>query len=346
MFSDMLMQGLAVYQENPSVFFALISTLLILIFALLMGNRVQKDEFRIVIIIVPIALGVYLASLNAEDLLERDFFQNLSTEFIGGLLALILFADWVTSQDYTFPLVVIIIFLIAGFFLWQASVTSDGFYVNFSSELLGALITTTVVRRNWLWSSRVTETPHDRHERFKIKRRELERDTAKQFADLQIIIYGRSSVEMDKKVSAIGEFVDIAHVENDIKPRNQSQQRILYATLRTISSVKLDASQFMILLDGHIEAIKKVLVRFRQSFELISTHEHIEMLSDERATVRLDVKTPSMSFDEELFMFCEGMIEHWEEVADEQSNESSDYIKGYRSALEYISSDLLATIQK
>jgi hypothetical protein len=338
--------GMSVYQQNPSVYFALISSVIILLFALLMSNSLERSESRVVFIVIPIALATYLLSINLENL-EHDFFQNLSTEFIGGLLALILFADWITSNEYTFPIVTIVIFVMAGVFVWQASATTDGFYINLSTEMLGALVTTAVVRRDWLWSgsAKLEETHTEKHTRFQTKRRDLERETAERLCHMFINLKGQTSMEIDKKQRILIESVEIIYEGDYTKRDGGGYQRALYANCRPIETPSVARDHLMVVLDGHEQAVNKATQRFTETFDVQKSDDQLTHLANERTQRRMQVKTPVQSFEQELHEMINMLVTRWQESVQTVDKPSEDFADGYHDAIQYVCDNLMASVE-
>lgn len=337
--------GLSIYQQNPSVFFVIVSSGIILLFALLMSNNLHRSETRVVFIVVPIALATYMLSIHLENV-EHDFFQNLSTEFIGGLLALILFAEWITSNEYTFPIVAVLIFGVAGVFMWQASLTDDGFYINLSTELLGALITTAVIRREWLWSKRDVrdETPKERHARFESKRQAVERETARRLCQLHITLRGKTLQEIEHRQQILSESVDIAY-EGKIAKRSGELQRIIYSNCRDTKIYPASREHVMVILDGHEHAIEKTVLRLSETFEVQDSQDQLSQLGSERSQMRVKVKTPAQSFEQELHGMMDMFVARWHESMQTMERPSEDFVNGYAQAVEYVCQDLRATLE-
>ena len=344
MTGDLIQFGLSIYEQNPSVFFALISSVIILTFALLMSNNFRNQETRVVLVVVPLALGTYLLSVNLENI-ERDFFQNLSTEFIGGLLALFLFANWIISHKATFPIVALAIFAVSGVFVWQAALTNDGFYVNLSTELLGALITTAVVRREWLWSSQVRIPHKQKHAYFEHQRRKVARDTAREMCDVQILVTGNTSEEIDARIYALLGSIEVLMAE-DKTSRNEfgQQQRILFANCRHTGMLKPTEESVTIFLDGKRQAVDKTHQRMSETFEIATPDDESTYLTETRTQLRLRVKTPVQSFEQELHGMVEMFVERWHGTV-QTSKPSEAYADGYHDAIAYVCDDLRATIK-
>jgi hypothetical protein len=337
--------GIYIYQQNPSVFFALISSVMILLFALFMSNNLQQSEMRVIFIVIPIALATYLLSITLDNL-EHDFFQNLSTEFIGSLLALILFADWVITNKYTFPILAIAIFGVAGVFVWQASLTGDGFYINLSTEMLGALITTAVIRREWLWSGADTsdETRADKHNRFQARRRNLERETAQRLCQLTINLSGQTSAEIDIKQKVLIESVEIMYQDADIKQKDGGYQRTLYANCRPIKTLAVAREHLLVIFDGHEYAVNKTMQRFTETFEIQDPDGELAHLGGERTQQRVQVKTPIHSFEKELHDMINLFVTRWHDSMQTTEKPTEDYANGYHYAIQYVCDDLMTIV--
>lgn len=347
MLEELVYVGLTALITNPSVFFALVSSTAILIFALVMSSRLKQSESRIIFIVIPIALGTYLLSITFNND-ERDFFQNLSTEFIGALLALILFADWITSHDYTFPIITIGIFVTAGIFVWQASVTGDGFYLNLSTEILGALITTAVVRRDWLWSSidPSDESHTERHSRFQSRRRNLELETVQRLSHMMINLKGKTSYEIEKRQRILSESVEIKY-ESDYSKRwgGGGFQRTLYANCRPMEFPAITPQQLTIILDGHEQAVHKATQRLTQTFDVKKSDTDLTRIGSERTQRRIQINTPVQSFEQELHEMINLFVERWQTSAQTIVQPTDDFTKGYQDAIQYVCDDLMTIVK-
>lgn len=346
MTDDIIFLGMSAVFENPSVFFVLISSIMILLFALVMSSNLQQSESRIIFIVIPIALATYLLSINFENL-EKDFFQNLSTEFIGALIALILFADWITSNEYTFPIVTIFIFVTAGVFVWQASATSDGFYVNLSTEILGALITTAVVRRDWLWSAsdKLEESHSEKHNRFQSKRRNLELETAQRLCHMTINLTGQTSLEIEKKQRILNESIEIMYEGDYTKRTDGGYQRTLYANCRPIEIPSVAHEQFTVILDGHEQAVNKASQRFVETFDVQNSDDKLTRLNSARTQRRMRVKTPVQSFEQELHEMINLFTTRWRDSLQTIDKPTEDYADGYYDAIQYVCDDLMTIVE-
>ncbi len=343
MTGDLLQLGLSVYEQNPSVFFALTSSVIILVFALLMSNNFSNQETRVIFAVVPLALVTYLLSINLENL-EHDFFQNLSTEFIGGLLALILFANWVTENRATFPVVAVAIFVVAGIFVWQSALTNDGFYVNLSTELLGALITTAVIRREWLWSAKGRIPHKQKHAYFQNQRRKVERETTKRMCDVEIVVTGATTEEIDAHIYALLGSVEV--VMEDEKPRKNEYgqlQRVLLANCRYTDILKPNQDTVTLFIDGKRQAVTKTQQHLHETFDVISSDEEFTYLTEERSQLRFTVNVPVQSFAQELNSMVEMFIEQWR-LSVQTSKPSEEYADGYHDAITFVCEDLRTTI--
>lgn len=341
---DILLNGIVIYEQNPSVFFAIISSVVILVFALLMSNNFQNQQTRVVFVVIPLALGTYLLSINIDNI-EHEFFQNLSTEFIGGLLALFLFANWVIDNRATFPIVALAIFIVAGVFVWQGALTGDGFYINMATELLGALITTAVVRREWLWSSK-GHIPHkQKHAYFANARRQVEYDTARQMCDVQIIVTGTSQEDIDARTYALLGAIEIMMSEEKVHKNADGQlQRILFANCRYTNQLKPSRESVNVFLDGNRQVVEKTHLRLSETFEILSADEELNYLSDTRTQQRLKLKTPVQSFEQELNSMIEMFIGRWQQSV-QTSKPSEAYADGYHDAITFACEDLRQTVK-
>jgi hypothetical protein len=346
MLEEIVYAGLSALFSNPSVFFALTSSIMILLFALVMSNNLKTSESRIIFIVIPVALGTYLVSFSFADL-ERDFFQNLSTEFIGALLALVLFADWITSNEYTFPVVTVLIFVVAGVFVWQASTTGDGFYTNLSTELLGALITTAVVRHDWLWSAstEAEESHSEKHSRFQLQRRNIELETAKRLSHMMINLSGKTSYEIDKRQKILSESVEIKYEGDYSKRWGGGVQRTLYANCRPIELHSVTHEHVMVILDGHEKAVNRATTRLTETFDVQKSDKELTRLSIERTQRRLQVKTPVQSFEQELHDMINLFVTRWQDSDQPTDQPTDDFAEGYHKAIQYVCDDLLTIIK-
>lgn len=347
MIYDVLEVALNIYNQNPSVFFVIMSSAIILIFSLLMSNGLKRRETRIVMIVVPIAVLTYLLSLNLEGATEHDFFQNLSTEFIGGLLALILFAEWITTNQYSFPIIAVLIFGIAGVFMWQATVTADGFYINLSTELLGALVTTAVVRRDWLWSQGdlLDDGKSERRARFATKRETLERETAKRLCDMHVTLFGTTLQDLEKRQHILSESADIVYLGKVQQRNGGGLQQLIYCNARDITTYEISHEHVTVVFDGNEQAIQHVSQRFSETFEIQESEEVATQVSHNRSQMRLKVKTPEQSFQQELHDMIDMFVTRWQQSLHNMPPPSEAYVNGYHEAIEFVCHDLSTTIK-
>jgi len=151
---ERLSQALNQYLDNTEIFFPIILSFLILLIAVGFIGRIKDSTIRNLLLLPLAGIFLWLGFLDQISAFEQDYFLNLSTEIFGALAAMLVFAGFVTSSGWTFPFIGTILFVISILLAQQAVDNGDAIAVNLSTELLGAFITTALLKREWLYNRR------------------------------------------------------------------------------------------------------------------------------------------------------------------------------------------------
>lgn len=138
------------YNNNSTVLFPIVLSFIFVALAIAAVGLAPSYELR-TLLILPVAI-FFLHISSDMGRFGEDYFLNMSTELLGAFLALLVFTGVVTSQSWTFPLVTTLMIFVIFRMALSAADNHDPFYMNMSTELLGALMTTLLLNREWIWS--------------------------------------------------------------------------------------------------------------------------------------------------------------------------------------------------
>jgi hypothetical protein len=159
----------------------------------------QNEQFR-TFLLIPLALFFLVFSYSGSAF-EQEFYLNMSTELFGALLTLLLFATFVTTDRWTFPVIVFVALMMLSFLFTIDFTDTSGISLNMSTELLGAMLTTVWLRRDWLWGSTKRSSFVNNRAFQQERRKNLENlDTG-----FQIYISGRDEMELEYKIQHLQE---------------------------------------------------------------------------------------------------------------------------------------------
>lgn len=144
------------YMSNTDIYFPIALSLVILSISISITFFLRDEALRIVLIFL-LAGFFYWASIGGS-VFEQEYFLNMSTELLGTIVALIIFASALTSSGWTFPVVAMIIVTLISVLTIRTDDFSNGFSLNMSTELLGAFLTTVLLKRDWLWKKGLTDS--------------------------------------------------------------------------------------------------------------------------------------------------------------------------------------------
>lgn len=209
-----LMQLLSEYVSNIE-FYAPI-TFSFIVVALLAGFSffLPNEQIRS-FLLLPLAFFFLWYSRSGSNF-EQEFYLNMATELFGTVLALFLFATIVTTNRWTFPVIVGVTILMLVFIFTINFEDTNSISLNMSTEILGAMLTTVWLKRDWLWGSR-RKKKFSRFTRARHKKRRQDlQDLDKNF---QIHVSGLTESELENKINHL------------------RQQQLV---IKTISSIKYD----------------------------------------------------------------------------------------------------------
>jgi hypothetical protein len=126
----------------------LVGSIITLCYTLFVAYYFRDEEIRIFLISL-LGLACLLFSRQFADDYNADFFLNISTDLIGATITVILLGAWVIDVGWWF--VIMLIIIVFNILLIEVSGSWEPFFLNMSSELLGAFIIFIIARREWLW---------------------------------------------------------------------------------------------------------------------------------------------------------------------------------------------------
>jgi hypothetical protein len=137
------------YMANANIYFPIAFSFIILGVSVSATFFVRSESLRVILIIL-LAGFFYLISVDGSEF-EQEYFLNMSTELLGTIVSLIIFASAMTVSGWTFPLVGMVVITLISILTIRTDDFNNGFSLNMSTELLGAFLTTVLLNRDWLW---------------------------------------------------------------------------------------------------------------------------------------------------------------------------------------------------
>jgi hypothetical protein len=138
------------YMAHSNIYFPIAFSFIILGVSASVTFFVRSDTLRIMLIIL-LAGFFYWISVDGSEF-EQEYFLNMSTELLGTIVSLIIFASAMTASGWTFPMVGMIVVVLISILTIKTDDFNNGFSLNMSTELLGAFLTTVLLNRDWLWT--------------------------------------------------------------------------------------------------------------------------------------------------------------------------------------------------
>ena len=131
---------------------AIIYALVIFIAAACMGIYLESYVLRAIGLLV-LAGITWLMTPLAVTRLDNQYFQSFIIEFVGAFAILVLFESWITDERATFVPMAMLTFFTASVFLAGAPYLDREVSIEFAVMLLGAFLTTILLKREWWWEN-------------------------------------------------------------------------------------------------------------------------------------------------------------------------------------------------
>jgi hypothetical protein len=166
-----------------------------------------RDESLRIALIILLALFFYWLSADEQaSIFGQEYFLNMSTELLGTIISLIVFASVMTANGWTFPVVAMIVVTMISVLTIRTDDFNNGFSLNMSTELFGAFLTTVLLNRDWLWAKGSDKSgsllsPFAEWIEKRVQKQHTFSVKTSSKADYYVLIVGENEVDVADKVA-------------------------------------------------------------------------------------------------------------------------------------------------
>lgn len=274
--------------------------------------QLTKDNLTRTMVIIPAAIILYAMSFSVVDW-GREWYLNLSTALLSSLFALLVLALVSVNDSWVYALsITAVCALVVLLFIDRGNLTSN-LATNISAGLVGAFLTTLLIRKEWDFS------PNRRDARLSTAMRQSRKANAKQpdsDADFFILVPGHDAEAIAQRMKFLTE--NNLHVIQNSPVEKDEQTNTLYqlvpARIRTVvkdqETIFLSNTEARVRIIAFPDTVKKV---YKQISEVLDITEQKRIDSPHNEMIHIEFKTnsPQRMFSEEIEAQIFALAREW-----------------------------------
>jgi hypothetical protein len=274
--------------------------------------QLTKDNVTRTLVIIPVAIILYGMSFSVVDW-GREWYLNLSTALISSLFALLVLALVSVNDGWAYPLVIMAVcslFLLL--FIDRSNLTSN-LATNLSVGLVGAYLTTLLIRKEWDFS------PARRDARLSAAMRQSRKAKTKEpdsNADFFILVPGNDVEAIGQRLKFLAEnnlqVLQQTPVEKD--EQTDTLYQLVPARIKTVvkdqETIFLSNTEARVRIIAFPDTVKKV---YKQISEVLDITEQKRIDSPHNEMIHVEFKTnsPQRMFSEEIEAQIFALAREW-----------------------------------
>lgn len=310
---DFILDFVRTYIANPEFFFPLVMSVIILFLALAVAGIVKSQVFR-AILILPLA-GLAYAFSTVGSPFEQAFFLNLTSEFLGALLTTIIFTSLLTSDMWTFPIVWLMVLIPSVLFTLNSGVYGNPLSLNLSTDLLGAFIVTTLIKRSWVWSGD-TELDELEDESYSGSKKQNKRYQEHLLhADVILTILAHRQEDLERRVAHLRNMLLVIYestIKQSLRMSNRYSRTLLAVLDYNLPTAPPKNGQVEILLSGASGAVQRVQRQLQEVIEITSENTQLRTTDNSCLLQQLTVTVPDVLFSQVFTDSLQNFIQKWD----------------------------------
>jgi hypothetical protein len=297
--------------------------LVIFIIAACMGIYLESYVLRAVGLLV-LAGTTYLMTPLAVTRLDMQYFRSFIIEFVGAFAILVLFESWLTEERDTFMPMAITTFLVASIFLAGAPYLEREVSIEFAVMLLGAFLTTILLKREWWWA--------DSDPTHRLQRGMDKMFAKKEFAailkeaEVHIKLTARSEDELEYRLSLLRHTFDILGQSDPTEDRKTGGFVVLIAAkirADVQAPEKPTEGEVHLRIMGNVNLVKQATLRIGEIFTVSqSSQRHAARRGEVEANIQCSV--PEVSLSDVMFEHFHDLALTWRDAAGRAEQQATD----------------------
>ena len=297
--------------------------LVIFIIATFMGIYLESYVFRAIGLLV-LAGTTYLMTPLAVTRLDLQYFQSFIIEFVGAFVILVLFESWLTDERDTFMPMAVTTFLVASVFLAGAPYIEREVSIEFAVMILGAFLTTILLKREWWWAN--ADPTH------RLQRGIDKMFSKKEFAaivkeaEVQIKLMACSEDELEYRLSLLRHTFDILGQSDPTEDGKTGNFVVLVAgKIRTDAQApeKPAEGNVHIRIFGDVNRVKQATARISEIFTVSqSSQRHASRRGEVEANIQCSV--PEVALGDVMFEHFHDLALVWQDAAKRADQQATD----------------------
>lgn len=297
--------------------------LVILVVAACMGIYLESYVFRAVGLL-GLAGTTYLMTPLAATRLDQQYFHSFMTEFVGAFVILVLFESWLTDDRSTFMPMAVLTFLIASIFLAGAPYMDRELSIEFAVMLLGAFLTTILLKREWWWA----DSDPTRRYRKNVDDTFAQSDFAEklQDAEVHIKLMARSEDEMAYRMGLMRHTLDITG-KSEPETDRKSGHVTVYIAGKIRSDAQLPAKpptgEVNMRIFGEAPLVQQAALRMRELFTVSQSSQRNSVRRGE-VEANIQCSTPEMGLGDALFEHFRDLAVTWRGASQQAEQQAID----------------------
>lgn len=157
-----------------------------------------------------------------------NYLVNVSTEFLGAIIALLILSEWMADERWALALVAAVV-LVLPFVFQLSGYFTESFILNLRADLLGGLVVFTLLHRRWLIVSHIEEKVQKDEGKLKLERKlnaialhNLHTKRLRPFVwkhsdwDFDIVIRGANKQDVTDKLNQLKHVTRILHMDDPV----------------------------------------------------------------------------------------------------------------------------------
>lgn len=338
-FVNQLAHGL---QQSDPLVVTVVFAILIIAASFIVAVNVPIREARILFVLLLAGVTFFLS--RGMDNLNNSFFFNLSTEFVGAAVGLLLFADTLFDEIGSWVLLLVVTALVlAGPFLIQEldlDLFTDEFILNLRTDLLGAFVVTILLKRGWIIYNEMKKESHE-SQRLKDLEQLLRSQKEANQKRREVLLQLQRILKQQEKT--LTQYEQILHQQGYSQP-----------VITEYQTGTVDKSRAMLVIEGHtLEHVERTIY---QIFEVCDKTVHHPPAEDVMGRLSFLIEVPQSNFAQRLQEQFEELIYTWSQqskqcqlkgdFSEPGDAQNTDYFYGVASGYQMAMDDLQTLIAR
>jgi hypothetical protein len=302
---------------------AILYALVIFVVAACMGIYLESYALRAIGLLV-LAGTTWLMTPLAVTRLDNQYFQSFIIEFIGAFAILILFESWVTDERATFMPVAVLTFFTASVFLAGAPYLDRELSIEFAVMLLGAFLTTILLKREWWWEN--ANPLRRRTKKLDVTFAQQEFAETLDEAEVHIKLIARSEDEMVYRLNLMRHTLDITGQSEPEKDR-KSKLFVAYVAGKIRADAVLPAQppegKIQMRITGDVNLVRRAITHLSEIFDVSKSSQRDSIRKGE---VEADIQcsVPEMRLGDMFFEHFRDLALGWRDAASRAEQQAEE----------------------